>query len=643
MSNLGTAAVNTEVELKPSLLEAVVERLRANQPVRRTLPIWGRLHVDRQVPFLCIYRRAPHRVDRWTDRLIVGEASYLKASGDRRFQKSLSQLVDAVVRTLGSEFGAFLLVEVWAAPEPEARKAGVVFPRKPEFRVLVRRTAAPTSTVEALRHGLRRIRIAKTGAKVEVVRTSSISPPGLPPILPAKRIKELSCHLIGLEVRPVFRDFQGQTLFPAVRRKLHRGIGLALKQTFFRFATDQTTHRPPHFHSLGRRAVVKAVWEVDHRLAKISGAIDLMMLITPVNTEQAWARFQRDGCRRAPTFLYRPIPVAPPELKRRLSETPIHRIEDPTLADVFEEKRTELDRKISMLRDRGTPDFLSTSLQLFGSPDDALLSLAGLVFETLSSKRHRPAGAGRLAVEEITDRARGEIQFYRESYPGFLARVRIRRDIPGVMVSRGSLLVGTTARANHLNVHAMLQHEIGTHLLCHYNGNAQPLRLLRSGLPRYEELQEGLAVLAEYLAGGLNRSRLRILAARVLAVRRLTQGAGFVDVFRELHDEHRFDRRTAFVTATRVFRGGGFTKDVVYLRGLVALLEYLRRGGALEILFVGRFAPEHVPIIEELLWRKVLRPAPLRPRYLDEPESLPRLRRIRSGITVPQMIEEANG
>ena len=34
----------------------------------------------------------------------------------------------------------------------------------------------------------------------------------------------------------------------------------------------------------------------------------------------------------------------------------------------------------------------------------------------------------------------------------------------------------------------------------------------------YEELQEGLAVLAEYLVGGLNRTRMQQLAARVLAI-----------------------------------------------------------------------------------------------------------------------------
>ena len=36
----------------------------------------------------------------------------------------------------------------------------------------------------------------------------------------------------------------------------------------------RTTHRPPNYHALGRHSVVKAVWEVDRRLADVSGRFD---------------------------------------------------------------------------------------------------------------------------------------------------------------------------------------------------------------------------------------------------------------------------------------------------------------------------------------------------------------------------------
>ena len=66
--------------------------------------------------------------------------------------------------------------------------------------------------------------------------------------------------------------------------------------------------------------------------------------------------------------------------------------------------------------------------------------------------------------------------------------------------------------------------------------------------------------------------------------------------------------------AMRVFRGGVLTKDIVYLRGLDQLLTYLGGGGDIEPLLIGKLGPDHIGMVKELQWRKVLREAPLRPQ-----------------------------
>jgi uncharacterized protein (TIGR02421 family) len=209
------------------------------------------------------------------------------------------------------------------------------------------------------------------------------------------------------------------------------------------------------------------------------------------------------------------------------------------------------------------------------------------------------------------------------------------------MVSRGNLLVGRNARFGISRIEALLSHEVGTHCLTFHNGRAQPFQQLSLGLPGYDELQEGLAVLAEYLAGGLDRIRLRLLAGRVVAVRLLLDGATFVEVFRELHRTHGFTQYSSFTVAARVYRGGGLTKDAVYLRGLDRILGYLRNGGRLDPLFVGKIAARHVPIVEELQLRGVLRPIPVRPRYLESEIAAQRLERLRGGSTVLDLLEGA--
>jgi uncharacterized protein (TIGR02421 family) len=185
----------------------------------------------------------------------------------------------------------------------------------------------------------------------------------------------------------------------------------------------------------------------------------------------------------------------------------------------------------------------------------------------------------------------------------------------------------------------LLQHEIGTHVLTYHNGRAQKLRLLANGFAGYDALQEGLAVLSEYLTGGLSRPRLRLLAGRVVATRYLLDGATFIEAFRELRQTYGFAQRVAFTVAARTYRSGGLTKDAVYLLGLHQILEYVGQGGELEPLFVGKIAIAHIPIVRELTWRGVLAQPPMLPRYMNQPEPLARLGRLRKGVQVIDLLE----
>ena len=70
-------------------------------------------------------------------------------------------------------------------------------------------------------------------------------------------------------------------------------------------------------------------------------------------------------------------------------------------------------------------------------------------------------------------------------------------------MSNGDLCIDSGLRVPRERVELLIQHEVGTHILTFQNGKAQPLKLFCNGVPGYEAMQEGLAVLAEFLAGGL--------------------------------------------------------------------------------------------------------------------------------------------
>jgi uncharacterized protein (TIGR02421 family) len=222
--------------------------------------------------------------------------------------------------------------------------------------------------------------------------------------------------------------------------------------------------------------------------------------------------------------------------------------------------------------------------------------------------------------------------------PDLSTVVKLRPDVAGVMVSEGNLLISTHSEIDERRVEALIQHEVGTHVLTYHNGRQQIFKQLSGGFAGYEELQEGLAVLAEYLVGGLTLARLRTLAGRVVAVDCMVDGASFVDTFRVLCDKHRFTRKAAYNIVVRVARGGILTKDVIYLRGLMKTIRYIASGGKLENLYVGKIGLQHTVMMQELLWRKVVKPAPLLPRFLSTEEGKDRLSKLKESNNIIDLI-----
>ncbi len=533
-------------------------------------------------------------------------------------------------------------MELWSGEDRTHRDpvTGEVRLPRPRFRILTRRPHRPEGTVATLEFALQQVRLHRKLANVQINLHAQNHPPGMRPLLSETVESKIGCHVLGLEVQPVFRDPESGEVYDRVARTFGRQLSHALKKSFFSFALNRTEVRPEHYFSLGASRLSKQVLTIDRQLAELSRQFKFLLLVTPINAERAWKDFSESGYQQAPVFQYRPLDADPLLLKRRLMKIATERVDDPTLSYVLRQTQYELDRQITMLADIGTFRFLPGSLQVYGAVKPKLRDLAGDVLRALTEREQPPEDANMLNASKFARLARAEIKYYRDQSPSFAAQAVTRDDIyTGLLVSGGNLLIGRQTRIAKHRADALLQHEVGTHLVTYFNGAAQPLRLLQVGLADYDALQEGLAVLSEYLVGGLSSARMRTLAARVIAVNQMAGGATFSDVFQQLVDEFRFEPRSAYTITLRVFRGGGLTKDALYLRGLVEILEYLAADGDLEPLLVGKIAVEHVPIVRELLLCGVLRPPPLRPKYLHSPETQRRLEGISSRTTLLDLID----
>lgn len=608
------------------LVERVRTRLAAGLAVDERLT-GGHLHIDRPLPFLVVARVRSADGDPLAE-LAETQASYL--IGPPNADSRTSALVSAVAEQLADQFGSFLVLDL-RRPDHHASSAGT----SPTFRVCEEFDDQPTATGQALAKALEEVHAFGVTPQVDVVTWAERAP-----LLDHDKIRTLGALQLGLEIPGSILNPQTGQAYPLLLRDLRRDLSRAIQRAVFEFADVQTTHHVEDFRALGRRGVIESAREVDEQLVTVGSAFEYLLSITPVNTNEAWAAFQASGYEQDPLFHYRHLPFDPDLLKRQLFDIRIEDLEDPTLAALFRAKRAELDRQISLLEVRGSAEFLSVSLELYGGVDAALRELARELVSRVQERGQIGSGPS-VDAQVFAQRARAEIDHYRTTYPQLRAGVQVRDDVPGVLVANGDLLIGSQYRLAARRVDALLQHEVGTHVVTWVNGSAQPLRQLQIGLPGYEETQEGLGVLAEYLVGGLTPARLALLATRVLGVDAMLRGASFVETFRLVQETELFSAESAFGITMRIHRSGGLTKDAIYLRGLTALLQHVAEGGSLEPLLLGKLPVRDVPVMEELRWREVLQQPLLRPRWIDHPQAATKLETLRRGLSVIELVEEA--
>ncbi|WP_198032451.1 flavohemoglobin expression-modulating QEGLA motif protein [Aerolutibacter daejeonensis] len=546
--------------------------------------------------------------------------------GDADADAEAVGILDTLLQRLSEQFPRFLLISLYDLPTDERIEQDS--PRLEKFRFVL-----GTSQAQPAREASDALATALEGICLDL-RTAAVEPaeavyaePGVEATL--ERYPGVSHLSLGLP--QVYRVPQTQRVYPQVFSALESSVFDALLHGFAAFVDATTPGPTTHPRTLGRSSFVHAALAADEALDTISRSFDFLLGVSPINSTQAFEQFMADKAAKPPVFRYRPLTVDVDEAKRAIYSVDLRAVEDPVLESVFSEKQHELDLQLTLLHARNTPNFRHASLMQYGGVDPDLLALAESVLTDL------PAEAGNARTEvigppRIRHAAEALINEYRAASPDFAADVCIRDDIgPGLMVSGNALLISSATRMPAARLDALLQHEVSVHVLTCVNGRQQGLQVFGNGLAGYEGIQEGLGVFAEYLAGGLTRARLRLLGARVVAVQALLQGADFIETWRLLHHGHGFQPQSAFSIATRVHRSGGLTKDAIYLGGLAQVFAIVATGQDLTPFWCGKIAPHHVPIVDELRSRGILRPPLVQPQFLTRPTSLARIARIRAG------------
>lgn len=594
--------------------------------LRRPVGESGRAHLDRWLPFLVLHRGDEPQAS-LARRIAIESPAYLvwSPADDCAALAALTVIAGEAAR----HSGRLLVVTL------DDLRLEHVHEGSQELPEFVAKIGAGDEgdvgrAAAALGKALREIEVDLRRCKVERVPFE----PLLPEVFDDALDDIPGAERLSLWVPQIHRGPDGAR-YPAIGHELSTMIGDALLRTACVYVDDGSAPAPAHYRALGRSTYLSSALKADRKLDRISRSFDFLLSVSPIDTAKAFHRFVAEGEKKPPHFHYRPLTVDPDIAKRNLYAIDFRLLEDPLLERLLDEKRHELDAQLTMLGARNTAAFRSASTMQYGTVKRDLLDDATAILN--AEEKGRPRGET-LDAQPIAEAAAALAARYDAIEPGFTPDIQIRDDVSGLMVSGAKLFVGSGTVIPERRLKPLLAHEVSIHLLTHFNGAAQELTIFRTGLAGYEGIQEGLGVFAEWATGGLTRTRLRLLAARVVAVDAMQQGASFIDVFRALHRDHGFSKHGAFGVAARVFRSGGFAKDAIYLRGFRSVASLVASGASLEPFWLGKIAESQVPAIEELLQRGLVQPPRFTPLFLDEDDCSKRIARLRETTSFPEMI-----
>ncbi|MDD1781936.1 flavohemoglobin expression-modulating QEGLA motif protein [Enterovibrio sp. ZSDZ35] len=341
--------------------------------------------------------------------------------------------------------------------------------------------------------------------------------------------------------------------------------------------------------------------KLDDALFNLVNGIEILSAVSPQNYKEQKADFFKRHYSFEPTFTYKENVTNAFRLKRHLFNLPVEKVEDPDLQTIYEDVIVSYADKVDQLQSIGSNEFLYNSLRYFGEPTEKDIRNATFILHLPDSDDDECALVDAQGIQHIMEAfAQGE---------GYDYQLLIDDNmIANALVSGTSVKINSCAQVPLIEANALAHHELGVHLVTTLNARAQPLKILSLGCPVNTMTQEGMAILSEYLAGHLSIKRLKILALRVLAVESMIKDKSFRTTFMMLKEQYGVERNLAFTITARVFRGGGFTKDYLYLKGFHEVLNAYEQEEGFMNLLCGKTALKHLPQINRLVEKGIFIP-----------------------------------
>ncbi|MGI0117342.1 flavohemoglobin expression-modulating QEGLA motif protein [Zooshikella sp. RANM57] len=420
--------------------------------------------------------------------------------------------------------------------------------------------------------------------------------------------------VIPTEIKKVFMDEKSGELYPLVLQSLSEGMKHTVVDTAAFFARRFTQKKQAKRKHMLASLVDPAIKRVDRALYQLAKGVSTLHYVNPINIAHEMKRFFSHRTNYQPEFTYRQLAMDPYLLREKLYRLPVDEIRDAGIQQLYREVIDTISMKVDLLVSIGTERFIYNSLRYYGEPGKQDIDNARFLL-------YAPAIAEQEENSAFDAEQMRDILHEKAVAWGLNCKVETSsRLVAAAMVSNGrrALLVRKDAKVTATELQALAHHELGVHMVTTLNAGLQPLKVFSLGLPDNTLTQEGLAILSEHLSGNLTLKRLKMLALRVLAVEQMLLYRDFRHTWLYLTEEHHMKSDDAFRLTTRVHRGGGFTKDYLYLQGLCQALQ-LHKKQPIRNLFIGKTGFRFLPIINEMIERGMAKKPEWLPEFLSAP------------------------
>lgn len=327
--------------------------------------------------------------------------------------------------------------------------------------------------------------------------------------------------------------------------------------------------------------------KLDAAIADVVGSFDLLSYLTPKNLDKEKKRFFEERGSN-PNFKYEPYPKDKVEkFIKKLSETGQA---EGIFAELLEARKMEILQSLKLALEIGGPKFSGEAKKLFPLPSEPETLRARNILQKHQHFARKKKKAKFLLAHEAKEVAQEYLK--KLGIEGVKVVIQGGRSVRVSVEKKSSTIyIAAGSKFGPQSLNGVLAHEVGVHVVRGVNAKLQPLQLFEVGTADYLGTEEGLATIARKMVTG---NPYFVSTSYFVIASDIGSRASFRETYNVLRKLGATEEN-AWKYTFRVKRGlsdtarpGVFAKDAQYLLGVFGVETYLKNGGTLRDLFLGK-------------------------------------------------------